>query len=221
MNFGQLKQQAAVFAGDPNQTRFGTLLADAVNNAAKQFALDSKALYKDAPTYTTVNGTATYDLPSDFTLERQVTHKGLALKPVTRAQLLAQNGDDWTDDVGTPTHFIIDPEEARKHLRVYPIPQADDAGANLILTYYPLPSDMSSDSETPLNSYALLAPYHMAIAAYAAWLVLQSEVMTPEIMAKLSGLNRQYQDKVLEAIDKFGNTKSAVLSWRKTGRLWI
>lgn len=221
MNFGQLKQRAAVFAGDPAQTRYGSLLSDATNDANKQFALDSKCLFKDAPTYAVVSGTAAYALPSDFMLEKGVTFKGLKLDPITRTQLLASQSDDWTDDVGTPTHFIIDPEEARKQILLYPIPQSDDAGNNLILTYYPEPTTMAADADLPLNGYALLDPYHIAIAYLAAWYVLCSEVATPEILSKLANLNRLYNDKVVEAIDKFKNTASAPISIRKSGRLWI
>lgn len=209
MNRGQIRTQAALFAGDPNLTRFNeTQYNDAIQRAQEQFAVDSRALYKDAPTITVVAGTSTYDLPTDFWLEKRVEHKGIPLDPITRARLGAVAGQDWTDDEGTPRFYIIDPEEGRKQLRLYPEPQGGDAGANLVLTYYPLPAEMASDSSTPLNASALMVQFHIGLAAYAAWLLLGAEEAKPEILAKMSKLYQQYQDKVTEAIDTFGNTKS-------------
>ena len=220
MNLSQIRTLASLFVTDPNQTRFSPSQYDtAINRAQEQFAFDSKSLFKDAPTYTVVDGTATYDLPSDFWLEKQVTHKGLELTPISRATLQLNNGDDWTDDTGTPRHYIIDPEEARKQIRLYRIPQAGDAGANLILTYYPVPASVSSDSDVPLNSSSLMVQFHTAIAYYAAYLLNMYEVATPEIQAKQSMFMREYQNKVIEAIDNFGNSKMEGLRLRGS-RKW-
>lgn len=215
-----IRSYASLFAGDVNQSRFTpTQYNDAINLGQQQFALESLALFKDN-TITVVDGTATYDLPTDFMLEKEVTHKGLKLDPISRAtiQFYART-TDWTTITGTPKYFLIDPEEARKQIRLYPSPLADDAGANLVLTYYPLPADLSSDSATPLNSSVLLVQFHIGIAAYAAWLVLGYEKATPEIVSKRADLYKQYQDKVTEARDKFGNTASEPLRLRG-GRIW-
>lgn len=211
MNRGAIRTQAADFCGDVNQTRYGGKYEGAIDVSCQEFAFDSRALYKDAPTFTVVSGTAGYALPTDFWYEKLVTHKGLELKPVSRATLVRDNGDDWTDDTGTPVRYIIDPEEARKLLTTYPIPQAGDAGANLIMTYYPIPAAMTADSDTPLNSSSLMAQFHLGIAAHAAWLLLQTEaVMTPEIQAKAASLYQIYQAKVSMAVDRFGNTPKEV-----------
>lgn len=210
MNRGAIRTQAAAFAGDVNQTRFGGKYEDAIDKACEEFAFDSRALFKDAATITTVDGTATYDLPSDFWYEKIVTHKGLELRPISRATLLRDNGDDWTDDAGTPTRYIIDPEEARKQIRLYRKPQSGDAGANLILTYYPIPAAMAADSDTPFNGSALMAQFHLGVAAYAAWLVLSYEELTPAIIEKRRSLYALYQGKVDMAIDRFGNTPKEV-----------
>lgn len=217
-----IRSLVGLFLEDPNLTQFTVgQLNDAIDRAQEQFAYDSRALFKDASTITVVNGTATYNLPSDFWLEKVVTHKGLKLTPRSRATLLNESGDDWTDDAGTPRHFIIDPEEARKQIRLVPIPQAGDAGANLILTYYPVPAAISSDSASPLNSSALMVQFHQGIAAYAAWLCLFYKKMTPEIQVKQSGLYAMYQGHVTSAIDRFGNTASEPIVtapkrvWRK------
>lgn len=210
MNRATIRSLASKFCNDPNLTRFtATQYNEAIDIAEREFCLDSKALFKDAPTFTVVDGTATYSLPSDFWIEKEISHKGLKLTPITRHDLILGNGDDWTDDVGTPTHYIIDPEEARKQIRLYPIPQGDDAGANLIMTYYQIPTAMTGDSSTPFNSSTLMSQYHIAIAAYAAWLVLGYGQTTPDIQAKRADLIAQYNAKCVQAADTFGTTKSA------------
>lgn len=220
MNLGTITTYASLFCEDPDQTRYTSAqYTSAINEAQRQFALDSKCLWKDASTYTVVDGTAGYSLPTDFMWEKEVTHKGLRLLPISRATLLGLKGDDWTDDTGTPTNFLIDPEEARKQILLYPIPQSGDAGANLILTYYPLPTDLSSSTDVPLNSSSLLAQFHMAIAEYAAWLLLGFEKATPEFVSKRGGLIRHYNDAVIKATDTFKNTASEPIRMRG-GRYW-
>lgn len=221
MNLSQLRSLASLFVADPNQTRYSaSQYNDALNRAQEQFAMDSRCLWKDAPTYTVVDGTAAYSLPTDFLWEEKVVFKGLQLKAVSRETLeFYKRSDRWDDDSGTPLYYIIDPEEARKQITLFPIPGAADAGANLVLTYYPLPTTMSSDSDNPLNGVSFLTQYHIAIAAYGAWLLALYETMTPEVMAKRTNLNQIYQDKVTEAVDHFKNTASEPMRMRG-GRVW-
>lgn len=209
MNKSQIIALAAGFAEDPSQTRFAGLYDGAADNAQTQFALDSKCLWKDASTITVVDGTASYNLPSDFMWEKNVTHKGIALKPISRATLeYYRKSSDWSEDDGTPKYYCIDPEEARKTILLYPNPTSADAGANLILTYYPLPATLSSDSSIPLNASLLMVQFHIGIAAYLAWLLLGNVPLTVEISAKRKDLLEQYQAKVTDAINTFGNTVS-------------
>lgn len=220
MNRGQIRTLASLFASDPNQTRYSGLYNDAIDRAQEQFAIDSKALFKDT-SFSIVSGTATYSLPTDFMYEKKVTFNGKGLLPITRADLeFYKRSDDWTDDEGTPTHYIVDPEEARKQLRVYPKPQGADEGTNnLTLTYYPLPAAITDDSTKPFNDSSLMIQFHMAVAAYAAWILLGYDPATEEILAKRASLLAQYSDKVTEAQDTYGNTKSAPLRL-KGGRVW-
>lgn len=221
MNLGQLRDLASLFVGDPNQTRFtSSQYTAALNRGQEQFAFDTRSFFKDASTITVVDGTAAYSLPSDFLWEKKVTHKGLKLEPISRETIeFYKRSDDWSDDTGTPKYFVIDPEEARKTITLFPIPKSEDAGANLILTYYPIPTALADGTDTPFNGYALLAPYHIAVAAYAAWLMTTYETQTPEIMAKRGALNKVYQDKATEAADHFQNTASENIRLRG-GRAW-
>lgn len=221
MNRGTLRTLASSFCVDPNQTLFTAAQYNtALDLANQQFAMDSKALYKDASTITVVDGTSAYDLPTDFMYEKKVTHKLIKLDPISRETLeFYIRSEDWTAKTGTPMYFVIDPEEARKQIKLFPIPQGGDAGANLILTYYPFPAAMTADSDTPLNSSSLMVQFHIALACYAAWLLLNYKASSPDISEKRRKLLDQYNDKVTEATDTFGNTKSEPLRL-KGGRFW-
>lgn len=208
MNLGTLRTLAANFLGDPDQTRFTGKYDAALNRAQDQFALDSRVLFKDQ-SYTSAADDSTYVLPSDFMWEDKVTFDGRLLQPISRFDLeIEKRGDSWEDDEGTPTHYLVDPEEANKVLRLYPTPQAGDADKTIVLRYFPKPTDMASDSDQPLNSYALLAQFHPGISAYAAWEMLTYEEQTPAIVAKRRELLQIYNDTVTKAVNTFANTIS-------------
>ena len=212
MNLGTLTSLVASMTGDGNQTRFAGKYTQAINLAQQQFAFDSRCLWKDAPTYTVVDGTASYDLPADFFLEKKVTHKGLRLVPISRETLeRTYRSEDWTAIDGTPTHYLVDPEEGRKKLTVFPKPTGNDSGAYLVLTYYPVPTDLAAVGDTPFNSSALLVQFHIAIAAWASWLLLGYDKPDAAIEEKRKNYLQIYNDKVSEAVDTFKNTASEPL----------
>lgn len=218
MNLGTLTTQAALLAGDPSLTRYANLYTDAANRAQEQFALDSKALFKDS-SIVMVAGTSSYSLPTDFMYEKKVVLNGLILQPISRARLEQFSTTDWTLDTGTPTYFMIDPEEARKQITLYPQPQGGDAGTTLVLTYFPFPAALVNSTDTPLNASLLMTQFHLGIACYMAWLLMGYDTPTPEIQAKRSDLMKVYVDTVGKAVETFSNTASA--PWRMYGgRYW-
>lgn len=214
MNRGELRTLTSRLCEDPNITKFSAdKYNDSLEKAQLQFALDSKALYKDQA-ITMVAGTASYALGSDFMLEKEVVLNGIALKPISRATLQAKKTDDrWDDDSGTPMWYVIDPEEARKTITLYPKPDSEAEGTSLVLTYYPTPTAMTADSDTPLNSSSLMTQFHMALANYAAWLLMLYLPQTPEIAQKRAEFFNIYLAKVTEAIQTFGNTRSEPMSF--------
>lgn len=212
MNLTTLQARTARFLGDPDQTRYADAYVDAINDAQKQFALDSGALFKDQAYTTTADNPIAGTLPTDFILEDTVTYDGLPLDPISRHTLYTlYPGTDWTALKGTPKYYMVDPEEAVLSLRLIPIPQ--DA-KTVSMRYAPLPADVSGSTDVVLNSSTLLVQFHLGIAALAAWIVLQGETVTPEIQAKAGEMMKIYNDAVTKAIDKFGNTKSEPLRMR-------
>lgn len=221
MNRGALKTQASEFAGDPQMTRYTeTQYNTAADRAQEQFALDTEALFKDMTPVTLSAGDAENDLPSDFIKEDFVTFDGTELIPISKHDLQRQYGKDWSTTEGTPSHVLINPEEAEKTILIWPIPQE---AASLGMRYSALPAAMDDDADVPLNGSTLLAAYHIGLAAYTAWLVLGNETPTPEIRQKRMDLLAQYADSVGKAIDKFKNTASAPIKIpgnRFVGDVW-
>lgn len=224
MNLGTLREQTSRFVGDKDITRHASAdYTTALNRAQEQMALESRALWKDV-TWTTVSGTAAYefsagstDISSLFMWEDWVTYNGYELNPISRHELQRLHpGDDWTDDAGAPTHFIIDPEEAQKKIRLYPIPQE---AVTLSMRCFVLPTVLASDSDVPLNSSTLLSQFHVGIAAYAAWLLLLGEETTAGIAEKRRELLEIYNNSRDLAIDTFKNTVSMGIKI-KGSRIW-
>lgn len=216
MNRGAMRTQTADFLSDKNQTRYSsTQYNTALGKAQEQFALDTKALWKDA-SYSVTAADATYDLPTDFMWEDWVKYDGVEISPISRHELQRLSGQDWTDDQGAPTNYIIDPEEASKSITFYPIPQEAKTAA---MRYFPLPAAMSSDSDVPLNSSTLMVQFHLGICAFAAWLLIMGEQVTPATQAKANSLMPLYTDAVNKAIETFKNTASAALQIRGS-RIW-
>ncbi len=216
MNLGTLRDQAAKFVGDPNISRYQAAdYLTALNRAQEQFAMDTRSLWKDT-TWTSAANDATYALPSDFMFEDSVYFGGLLLKPISRRDLAILSPDsDWTLTTGTPTAFLVDPEEAQKTLLLYPIPTDADANKTIAMRYFPLPVALAGDADIPLNSSALMAQFHIGLAAYAAWLLLLTEEVTPGNAQKRANLLSIYSDAATKATDLFKPTVSA--PWRMRG----
>jgi hypothetical protein len=102
--------------------------------------------------------------------------------------------------------------EANKQLLLFPIPDSIDAGTDLQLTYFSLPTAMSTDASTPFNGSTLMTQFHIAVASYAAWLLLGYLIPTDAINLKRRDLLLTYTGKVNEGIQEFGDTKSEPLS---------
>lgn len=211
-----MRTQVADFCGDKNLTRYDSAQYDRVlDRAQEQWALASGVIYTDY-SFSTVAGTATYSLPSTFMWEDWVTYDGKELVPISQHDLQRKAGEDWADEEGVPSHFLIDPSEASKTLRLWPEPQE---AKTVVLRHYPFPASLSSDSSVPLDSTSLAVQFHLSICALAAVLLLMSEDATPAIEQKMARLERMYGNGVAQAAALYKNTASAGVKIRG-GRTW-
>lgn len=215
MNLSTLTTVTQQFLNDINGSRYSSLYTGALNIAQQQFVLDTKCLWKTWPATLSVSGQAAYPLPTDFLWEKQVLFNGIGLPPISRSELARTNtGSRWDTQQGTPRAYNIDPDVAESQLLLYPIPQANDAGKDIVLIYYAMPTDMSASTDIPLNSTPLLAQFHVGIAAWAAWYLCQSEDSTPGVSQKKRDLLQIYNDNVSKCVDTFKNTVSEPLRMR-------
>ena len=221
MNRSELRSLVSNFVEDPSITKFtATRYNDSLELAQKQYCLDTKALYK-TQAYTMAVDDATYDLPTDFIGDKIVMLNGIELDSVSKMKLSTlYKSRRWDTLEGTPKYYVIDPMEAKMQLLLVPIPDSIANGTDLQMTYYAMPTVMSSDSASPFNSSTLMTQFHIAVAAYAAWLLLGYLTLTDAIISKRQDLLNTYTGKVNEAIASFGDTKSESLSLHpESGRI--
>lgn len=144
-----------------------------------------------------MDGTSEYSLPSDIFAVLRVAHKGIKIESVSAYELDVLHNEDWTDDEGTPTKYYVDLDPNNKKLRLFPIPQAGDAGANLTLEYIKIPPALSADASVPLDGHTLLTPYHDAIAYGAAMSLLN--ILPDQASIVMIG---QYEKEYVRLVDK-------------------
>ncbi len=215
MNLSQLTPICQQLLNDINGTRYAGLYTGALNEAQNQFAIDSKCTFKDMAPQVAVLNQAVYPLPADFMWEKLVLFNGIMLPPVSRFELARTNtGTRWDQRTGTPTAYNIDPDVARQQLLLFPLPQANDVGKDIQMTYFALPTALANPGDVPLNANPLLVQFHMALAFWASWYLLQGEDASETVMAKMKKFLDTYNDYVSQCVDTFENTVSLPLRMR-------
>lgn len=208
---------------DPNHDRYTTSQIDTQLDIVQDRWNVDAGILVDTTTLTTVAGTRAYALSGltgtaiDF---RRVTHRGLELVKRSKGWFDLYAGDDWSDDVGTPTQYYIDTDADDFNLVVYPIPQDADAGANLVVEYVKRHTSMASDSDEPFNSLTYLSPYHYGVAYRVASNLLAQDpdpLNLPKSVRYLKMSEESFSDlfqhfKVLEADEPL--RMSGGRSWR-------
>lgn len=166
MTLAELQFEIGRLANDPQHDRYSLTSINAeLQNAQTQWNEEIKIL-KDTTTVTIVSGQRQYALsllsgtPISF---GRVTHKGLDLRKRS-ASYFDLYGGDWTQDLGTPTEFFIESTDpANLYLTLHPTPQANDAGANLVVEIIIAHTPMSASTDVPwmsgTDSNYLLRPY--------------------------------------------------------------
>lgn len=203
--------------GDPSGQRFtSSQVQDEIQKAQEWFVLDTRAL-TDNVTDTSVADQASYDLQSDCMDIKRLAHKGIPLKRISKFELDRYTGQDWSDDTGTPHFYYVDLDPNNKKYYLYPIPQGNDAGANLAQEYIKLPPALSSDSSVPLDGHTLMVAYHDALAYKAAVNLLDIDP-TQETIVKSQRYEQKYQGYVSHCIETFKSLAEAMPVRMRGGR---
>jgi len=174
---------------------------DEIQKAQEWFVLETRAL-TDNTTDTSVADQAAYDLPSDVLDIKRMAHKGLELRRISKFELDRYTGQDWTDDKGTPKFYYVDLDPNNKKYYLYPIPQGEDAGANVAVEYIKLPPALSSDSSTPFDGHTLMVAYHDALAYKAAATLLDIQP-TQESIVMAQRYEKRFDELVSHCIETF------------------
>lgn len=207
--------------GDPNNTRWlASKKQDAIQRAQERFVLDTRVLV-DVDTDSIVAGTSEYDLPTDLLDMTRVAINGRKVDRSSEFDLDFDSGQqDWTDDEGTPYRYYVDLDPNNKKLRIFPKPQASDAGSNnLRMEYIKIPPALSSDSSVPLDSHTLLVPYHDALAYWAAADLLKIKPTQQESFM-IVAYEKEYQTHVSHCIETFGHLKRQTPPRMRGGRYY-
>ena len=154
MTLGTLRTQCLGHQFSSNQ--YSTYCDEAINEAQADLAqeIEFRALF-DVETVTTVAGTITYTLPTDYmrsySLEDTEENQELVFYPVGDYDLLDQ---DFSS--GRPSVYTID----RGNIRLYPTP---DAVYSLDFRHYRSPATLAADADIP----EIPTRYHKLLRMYA------------------------------------------------------
>lgn len=205
MNQTQLYTLIGDLTNDPNHDRYSTSQIDTLLEVCQSRWNVAAGIIVDATTLTTVSGTQTYALTSLTGVPiafRRVTHKGLELDKRSKVWLDLYAGDDWSDDIGTPTMYYIDTDGDAFNLVVYPIPQDGDTGSNLVVEYIKQHTAMASASDSPFNSLTYLQPFHYGVAyEVAANLLVRDPDQANAI--KIDRYQRQANNALADVVQVF------------------
>lgn len=172
MTLLELQTLISQLCNDPDKARYtDSDINTELDNTQDAWNQEAKII-TDTVTLTTVAGTRQYLLTSltgtPLSFPR-CTHKGLPLKKRSKSWFDLYTGVDWTQTAGTPKSFMIEATDPSvQYLSIYPTPEANDAGANLVVEYVKRHTPMSASSDTPFMSGTetnyLLRPYDWGLA---------------------------------------------------------
>lgn len=200
---------------DPSNDAFTTTqVQDKIQEAQERFVLDTRTL-RDSVTDTVVANQQEYALPSDVLDVIRASHKGVEIRRISKADLDFSFSDRWDQTTGTPKYFYVDLDPNNKKYGLYPIPLADDAGANLAIEYVKLPPTLSSDSSVPLDGHTLLAAYHNSLAYWAAKELLMIRP-SEENLVRIKQYTDRYTDEISHCIETFKHLEISE-GWRFKG----
>lgn len=120
-----------------------------------------------------VAGTTFYSFPVDLLAVQRVTREGRNLPETTLLKLDADfSNGAWQSNGGIPQSYYqeagISGDSLHK-LGFYPWPNSVSSTGTVVLFYYALPTDMSSDSDTPFNAQYRFLSYSDLLSYFASY----------------------------------------------------
>lgn len=230
MTLSDLQILIGSLTNDPNRDRYTTTdIGTELDNSQDQWNVEAKII-KSTTTIAVVSGTRQYALSNisgTVIAIGRATHKGIPITKRDKAYVdLYYGGSDWTQNQGTPRDFYVDvTDPANQFVVVYPTPQDNDAGANLVVEAIIRHTPMSAPTDVPfmsgINSNSILRPYDWGLAYEASARLLArdpSEVNTPKSsnFANISRTVRANITQVFKAIEQQEPPKLKMpVRWRR------
>src|SRR6185503_8890753 len=176
MQLSDLQTLVGQLTSDPGHDRYSlTDINTELDNTQSQWNQEIK-IVKETTTITVIAQQRQYLLslitgtPIDFP---RVTHKGIDIDKRSKSYFDLYTSSDWTQHIGTPTDFFIEASDpSNLYLTLYPTPQSNDAGANLVAEAIIAHTPMAASTDVPfmlgaLSNY-ILRPFDFYIAYSAA-----------------------------------------------------
>lgn len=168
LTLADLRTQARTLALDNGtRLRFSTSTIDTwLNEAQKIITLEIKPILKST-SFELASGTTYYSLPSDFLQISRVTLRHQEIGETTPEALAGKVGWNWFESKGLPSSYYIN-FSSRTKLAFYPWPNTTSSTGTVRYEYWAQSTDMSATTDQPWNSITELAPFHHALAYFAA-----------------------------------------------------
>jgi len=212
---------------DPTNTRYSlTLINNQLDIAQDRWNLEAQ-ICRTSQTLTVVANQASYGLTTltgTFLKMLRVAHKGIQLTKRSKMTLDMYSAIDWTTTLATPTSYLLDMTVNPPVLFLYPQPQANDAGAFLLVEYLVRHTSMVNPGDTLFmiggTTNTLIAPYSFGIGLDVAASLLEPDP-TPETVAKAK-LFRSQANSVLSIVTQIYADFDLDEPYRMTGgRVWF
>ena len=188
----RLNETGTAFFTDEQLTAF-------CNEAQKYFARETKCLEATDTSKTSVSGTQSYALPSDFYALKRLLYDGKIVFE-TSFNDIDETEIDETDYTGTPESFYI------WNNKIYFIPVPDTTGDIISVYYYKMPANISATTDMlEINTL-----YDDTIIAYIVYLALikddeldKADYHMQECNAKIALIKRHLKENNLMRPPRF------------------
>lgn len=124
-------------------------------------------LLQSTTTISLTAGTTLYSLPSDFMATQFVLYKNMALPQTSLNQLNADNPGWFSAAAGTPIKYYVYAGNPSR-IGFYPAPTTA-AASTVTVFYVQQPTELTTTSQTPFNSWPILTPYHSGLVYYLVY----------------------------------------------------
>ena len=225
-NLADLQALASDHLNDPGNTRYTLATINSHFDIAQDRWNRMAHICRNTVILTSVTNQGNYAITglTGTPLEiLRVTHKGVELTKRSKSYFDRYSADDWTTHQGTPTDFVIDINSNPVNIVLFPVPQGNDAGANLSVEYVLRHDPMVNSSDTPFTAQGvanlLMLPFAAGLAIEVAADILEHDP-TPETVKKAAYFRKDANDVLSDVISFYDRLETDEPLRMAGGRTW-